>query len=165
MPKVACKIKGEDDNDAPLHSAINEEEAKCYSKSLNGIIIEMGTNIWDEVPNAIKVALQRYKETIATMVPGMGAVDPDIVWKAIKDKVSLSICPMTKEKEQLLENLIPNEDIPSAAQVLNTLENPDDIIDEHRALIAKVFESLEVAHSDLASTCSALSRLSQRLKP
>ena len=90
----------------------------------------------------------------------MEAADPDIVWKTIKDKVGLSICPLTEEKERLLENLIPDEDIPSAAQVLNTLENPNDITEEDRALIGKLFESLEVAHSELASTCSTLSRLS-----
>ena len=85
--------------------------------------------------------------------------------KVIKDKVGLSICPMTEEKEQLLENLIPDKDIPSAAQVLNTLENPKDITEEDKALIAEVFESLDVAHWELASTFSALSRLSRRLKP
>ena len=118
--QAAWRTRGEDDDDIPLHGAINEEEANQYSKSLNGIIIEMGTDIRDEVPNAMKLALQRYKEMIATMLPGIEAADPDIVWKAIKDKVSLSLCPMTKEREQLLENLIPDEDIPSAAQVLNT---------------------------------------------
>ena len=39
----------------------------------------MGTEVQDEVSKAMKLALQRYKETIATMVPGMEAADPDIV--------------------------------------------------------------------------------------
>ena len=65
----------------------------------------------------------------------------------------------------MLENLIPDENIPSAAQVLNTLENSNDIMEEDRALIAELFESLEVAHSELASACSTLSRLSRKLRP
>ena len=76
MPKATCKTKGEDDGDVPLHSAINEEEAKCYSQNLDSIINKLGTNIRDEVPNTMKEAVQRYQKAIATMVLGMEAADP-----------------------------------------------------------------------------------------
>ena len=108
----------------------------------------------------MKEAIRKYKQEIAAMVPGMETADPDIVWKAIKDKVSLSICPHTDQKERMLESLFPDEDIPSADQVLETLEDPEDMTKEDRTLIAELFESLEVAHSELASACSMLSRLS-----
>ena len=98
MPKATCKTKGEDDGDIPLCGAINEEEAKCYSQNLDSIINELGTNIRDEALNAMKEVIQRYQEAIDTMVPGMEAADPNIVWKTIKDKVGLSICPLTEEK-------------------------------------------------------------------
>ena len=99
------------------------------------------------------------------MVLGMDTADPDAVWRAIKDKVSLSICPPTEQKEQMLECLLPDEDVPSAAQVLETMEDPEDMTKEDRILITELFESLEVAHSELASACSILSRLSRNLKP
>ena len=66
----------------------------------------------------MKAAIQSYKEAIAVMVLGMDAADPNVVWKSVKDKVGLSICPHTDENEQMLENLVPDEDIPTAAQVL-----------------------------------------------
>ena len=70
MPKATHKTKGEDDGDVPLHGAINKEEAKCYRQTLDSIINELGTNIRDEVPNAMKKAIQRYQEAIATVVLG-----------------------------------------------------------------------------------------------
>ena len=70
IPKASRKMKREDDDDIPLHGAINEEEAKHYSQNLDSIINKLGTNIRHEVPDAMNGAIQRYKETIATMVPG-----------------------------------------------------------------------------------------------
>ena len=110
-------------------------------------------------------AIQSYKETIAVMVPGMDVADSNMVWKAVKDKVDLSICLHTDENEQLLKSLVPDEDIQTAAQVFQTMEDPDDIAEEDRALIDDLFYSLEVAHSELASACNTLSRLLQKLKP
>ena len=65
----------------------------------------------------------------------------------------------------MLECLLPDKDIPSAAWVLEAMEDPDDMTKEDRILITELFESLEVAHSELASACSVLSRLSRNLKP
>ena len=160
MPKATRKTRGDDD--IPLHGTINEEEARQYSLNLDNIITKLGANVQDEVQNAMKEAIRKYKHEIATMVPGMETADPDAVWKAIKDKVGLSICPHTEQKEQMLECLLPDEDVPLAAQVLETMEDPEDMTKEDRILITELFESLEVAHShtELASACSILSRLS-----
>ena len=113
----------------------------------------------------MKSAMQSYKETISVMVLGLDIADSEVVWKAIKDKVGLSICPCIDENEQLLENLVPDEDIPAAAQVLQTIENPDDVTEEDRSLIGDLFDSLAVAHSELASACNTLSRQWQKIKP
>ena len=49
--------------------------------------------------------------------------------------------------------------------VLEAMEGPENMTKEDRILITEVFESLKVAHSELASACSVLSRLSRNLKP
>ena len=49
MPKAARKSGGEEGDDIPLHSAINEEEAKEYSKSLDSIVIKMGIDVKEEL--------------------------------------------------------------------------------------------------------------------
>ena len=45
------------------------------------------------------------------------------------------------------------------------MEDADNLTKEDRGLIRELFESLEVAHSKLASACSMLSHLSGTLKP
>ena len=83
------------------------------------------------------------------MVPGMGTWQTsDTVWQAIKDKVSLSICPPTEEKEQMLECLLPDKDVPiGSSEVLEAMEDPEDMTKEdQRILITELFELLEVAH-------------------
>ena len=56
----------------------------------------------------------------------MDAADPNAVLKAVKDQVGLSICLHTDEKECLLEGIVPEDKIPTAAQVFKTMEDPDD---------------------------------------
>ena len=165
MPKAARKSSREEVDDIPLHGAINEEEAKEYSRSLNNIIIKLGIDIKAEVYDAMKEAILDYKQVITTLIPGMDMADPDAVWRSIKDKVGLCICPSMEEKEKTLECLLPNQEIPPAARVLETMEDVDELTKEDRALIRELFESLEVAHSKLASACSILSQLSVKLKP
>ena len=115
MPKAARKSSGKEVDDIPLHSAINEEEAKEYSRSLDNIIIKLDIDIKEEVYDAMKEAILDYKQVITKLVPGMDAADPDAVWRSIKDKVSLCICPSTEEKEKTLECLLPDQEIPLAA--------------------------------------------------
>ena len=165
MPKAARKLGGDEGDDIPLHIAINEEEAKEYSSSLDNIVIKLGIDIKEEVKDAMKGAIIEYKEVMTKMVPGMDTADPDAVWRAIKDKVSLCICPPTEEKKRTLECLIRDQEIPPAVQVLEKLDDADELTKEDRGLIRELFESLEVAHSELASACSILSRLSGTLKP
>ena len=52
MPKATRKSRGDDD--VPLHGAINEEEARQYSLNLDNIITKLGTDVQDEVQDAMK---------------------------------------------------------------------------------------------------------------
>ena len=151
MPKATRKSSVEEGDDIPLHSAINEEEAREYSKSLDRIVIKLGIDVNEEVCDAMKGAIIDYKQVITKMIPGMETADPDAVWRAIKDKVGLCICPPTEEKERTLECLIPDQEIPQAAQVLEMMEDADELTKEDRGLFRELSDSLEVAHSDLAS--------------
>ena len=157
MLKAARKSSGEEGDDIPLHGAINEEEVKQCSRSLDNIVIKLGNDIKEEVHDAMKEAILDYKQVITKMVLEMDTANPDAVWRAIKDKVGLCICPSTEEKERTLECLLPDQEIPLAARVLEMMEDANELTKEDRALISELFESLEVAHSELASACSVLS--------
>ena len=95
----------------------------------------------------------------------MDKADADVVWHSIKDKVGLCIYPQTEDRYRKLEYLVPDEEVLSASGILKAIEDPEDLTAEDRTSIAKLFDSLEVAHSELASVCSALGRLSKNLKP
>ena len=99
MPKATRKSMGDDSDDVPLHGTINKEEARQYSLNLDNIITKLGADVQDEVQDAMKEVIQNYKQEIANMVLGMDKADPDAVWRAIKDKVGLSICPPMEQKE------------------------------------------------------------------
>ena len=124
MPKATRESTGDDSDDIPLHGAINEEDGRQYSLNLDNIITQLGADVQDEVQDVMKEVIRNYKQEIANMVPGMDTADADTVWRSIKDKVGLSICPPTEQKERMLECLLPNEDITSAAQVLEAMEDP-----------------------------------------
>ena len=166
MPKAHRKSREEEDDDTPLHGTINKAEARRYSLALDDIIIKMGTEIKDEVHNAMREAILAYKEEIKKLIPGMDKADADAVWCSIKDKVGLCIYPPppTEDSDRKLECLIPDEEVPSASGILKAIEDPEDLTAEDRTLITKLFDSLEVAHSELASACSVLGRLSKNLK-
>ena len=50
----------------------------------------------------------------------------------------------------MLECLLPDEDIPLAARVLETMEDPEDMTKEDWILITELFDLLEVVHSELS---------------
>ena len=106
-----------------------------------------------------------YKDEICKMVSGMDLANSDMVWRSIKNKVGLCIQPQSNEVEKQLEYIIPGEETPTAREVLKRLENADQLTKENTALIREVFDSLELVHAELASTCSTLSRLARNLHP
>ena len=79
MPKAPRKSREEEDDDTPLHGTINEVEARWYSLALDNIIIKMGTEIKNEVHNAMGEAILAYKQEIEKLIPGMDKADADAV--------------------------------------------------------------------------------------
>ena len=130
MPKAHRKSNVDEEDDVPLHGATNEEEAKVYSNALDGIVCQMGVSVKDEKVDAIKEAMKRYKDIIANMFPNMAAANTEAVFASVKDKVGLCLCPQTEQKERLLESLISAEEVTSAAEVLEKVE---DITPDERA--------------------------------
>ena len=165
MPKAQRKSVEEEEDDLPLHGPINEAEAKQYASSLDSIVIKMGQETKDEAQDAMKKAITAYKDEICKMVSGMELANSDMVWRSIKDKLGLCIQPQSDKVKKQLEYIIPGEETPTAGEVLKRLENTDQLTQEDTALICEVFDSLELVHAELASTCSALSRLARNLHP
>ena len=162
MPKAHRKSKGEEEDNVSLHGATSEEEAKIYSSVLDDIVIQMGADIKDEQIDAMKEAIKKYKETIASMFPNLDTADTEAVWAAVKDKVGLCLCPQTEKNENMLEGIISTEEVPPVVEILGKVE---EVTQEEWDLIRELFDLLEVAHSHLATACSTLSRLSSIMRP
>ena len=122
MPKAHRKSGGDEEDDVPLHGTTNKEEAKNYSNGLDDIIIQMGANVKEELFDAMKDAIVKYKEAIASMFPNMETANPDAVWRVVKDKVGLCICPQSQESEKTLQCMVPDEEVPQAVEVLGKIE-------------------------------------------
>ena len=82
----------------------------------------MGADVKEGLHDAMKDAIIKYKEAIASMFPNMETANPDAVWRVVKDKVGLCICPQSQESEGTLEYMIPDEEVPQAAEVLGKIE-------------------------------------------
>ena len=161
MPKAERKSRGEEEEDVPIHGTTNEEEARTYSEALDNIIFQMGVNMKDEKVDAIKEAIENYKEKMANMFPNMATANTAAVHASIKDKVGLCLYPQTDQTDKLLESIISAEEVTSVAEVIGKV---GDITPEERDIIRELFDSLEVAHSHLAMACSSLSQLSATMK-
>ena len=113
MPKAQRKSVEEEEDDIPQHGPINKAKAKQYALSLDNIVIKMGQEVKDEAQDAMKKAITTYKDEICKMVSGMDLADSDMVWRSIKDNVSLCIQPQSDEVKKQLEYIIPGEETPT----------------------------------------------------
>ena len=95
----------------------------------------------------------------------MQLADISTVSRAIRDKNYNVVLPKSDTLDQILEEMIPSEDILDAPEVLRAAQEEGKISKEDQKVVAELFSSLEVAHNHMATTCGLLSRLSRTLKP
>ena len=86
MPKAQRKSKGEEEEDVLIHGATNKKEAKQYSSDLDTIAIQMGTEVNNDVRDAIKNAITTFRDRMVEMFPNMETSDSKAVWQAVKDR-------------------------------------------------------------------------------
>ena len=115
MPKAHLKSTVSDDEDP--HGYINPAEAKAHVDTLNKVM----TMIEDQVEkqnttDLLETALTDMKEILATLTPTMQLADTSTVSQAILDKYFNVLLPRSDTLDQILEEILPNEEIPGALQ-------------------------------------------------
>ena len=65
----------------------------------------------------------------------------------------------------MLEEIIPNEDIPNALDVIRAAQQGGDMSEADQKVVAENFESLEIAHDQIATACGLLGRLLRTMRP
>ena len=74
------------------------------------------------------------------------------------------LVPRSNELDQILEEILPADEMPSASGVIQLAQTKDTLTEEYQRVVAELFEALEVAHDQLATACSLLGRLSRTLQ-
>ena len=87
------------------------------------------------------------------------------VTRAIRDKCFNILLPRLNELDQVLEETLPTEEVPSAPSVIQSAQRVETLTDADQRVIVDLFETLETTHDQLATACSLLERLSRTLKP
>ena len=85
------------------------------------------------------------------------------VLKSIKDPTCLVLHKGSEQAEQLLEDIISEEEIPSGRSIIEGAQEVGNLTNEQRGLITELFKLMEVAYDHEARACSCLMRLSRML--
>ena len=148
------------------HGSINPVEARAHADLLNRIMTMIEEQVEKkDTADLLEKALNDVKEGLTNLTPMMQLADQSTVMQAMQDKCFNVLLPRSDELDQILEEIIPNEDIPGAPDVLCVAQKGGDMSEAHQKVIAELFESLEIAHDQMATACGLLGRLSRTLNP
>ena len=161
MPKAGSSRYPEEEG-VP-HGAINEEEAILHRCKLEEVFNTMADRMKDGDESTLKQVIINCKMAITMVMPSMDDMNPTIVLEAIKDPSCLAIHLCTDENLQKLEDMMPLAEIPSGKDVVADIDNLEPLMEEQRRQISELFEDMELAHEQLACTCSLLAILSRSL--
>ena len=140
-------------------------EAKAHVAALDKIMATIEKQVGKEdTADLLERALGDVKETLSNLSPSMQLADQTTVMRAIRDKCFNVLLPRSDKLDQLLEEIIPNVDIPSAPDVIEEAQRGGNISEADQKVVAEIFESLEIAHDQLATACGLLGRLSRTMK-
>ena len=164
MPKTHSKSTATDEEDP--HGSINPTEAKAHVDFLDKVMTMIGEQVEKkDTADLLEKALNDMKESLANLTPMMQLADISTVTWAIQDKCFNVLFPRSDELDQILEEIIPNEEIPDTPEVLHAAQNGGEMSEADQRVVAELFESLETAHDQMVTACGLLHRLSRTLKP
>ena len=95
----------------------------------------------------------------------MQLADISMVTRAIWDKCFNVLLPRSEEIDQVLEEILLNEEMPSASEVLRSAQRGEAMTEANQRVVAELFESLETTHDQLVTACRLLGRLLRTLNP
>ena len=155
------EIEDEPQEDTVGHGEVNPIEAchhvQLWDEAMQTLELKVKMG---EIKNILKDALEQIYNVISKTVPYMKEANTASVLKSIKDLACLILHEKSENVEQLLEDIISEEDIPSGRHVIEEAQRVGSLTDKQRGLIVEVFELMEVAYDHEAKACSCLMRLS-----
>ena len=146
------------------HGVVNPHEAAILVHSMDEALMVMEAQVAEtEERNVLGEVVTKFKEAICRVLPAMTEADVDKVVNAIKDPTSTALRPKTDTREELLEVLMPLEEVPTDEETMSSIQGDTPLDRDQRNLLRELFEDLEVAHQHTARDCSVLACLSLSL--
>ena len=165
MPKATRKSSNEPEEEG-FSPVTNPEEAKDHISDLEALMANIKVKIESgDTRNLLKETLENMRTRLVATFPSLKTADINIIIDAIKDKEFTVLLPRTEETEALLDELLPENEIPSATDVTQAVREIDTLSKEDQEVIAEVFDTLEVIHNQLATVSSLIGVLARKLKP
>ena len=165
MPKATRKSSKETEEEG-FSPVTNPEEAKDHISDLEALMVNIKGKIESgDMRNLLKETLENMRTRLVATFPSLDTADTNIIINAVKDKEFKVLLPRTEETEDLLEELLPENEIPLAADVARAVREIDTLSGEDQELITEVFDTLEVVHDQLATISGLIGRLARKLKP
>ena len=165
MPKATRK-SSDDTKEHGSSAVTNPQEAQDHVMDLEALMKKMKENIEaGNMTDILKQTLENIKTRLVSTFPSLDNADVDIVFNAIRDKELKVLLPRTEDTEGLLEELLPGDEVASASRVLREIQDADTLSTNDQELIAELFDTLEMAHDQLAMASGLIGRLVWTLKP
>ena len=118
MPKAHSKTSTPPPQEDP-HRSINPVEARAHADSLDKIMTMIEEQVErKDTADLLERAINDVKEALTNLTPSMQLADQSTVMRAVQDKCFNVLLPRSDELDQILEEIIPNEDIPNAPDVI-----------------------------------------------
>lgn len=160
----------DDDKDSTtqtgMHGVINPLEARHHAQRLNETLSNMKLHLDTRVvKDVVKDVIEEFKEAIKLVIPQM--VDANvltILW-SINDPMCLALRPVTEHTECLLEEMMPEKEIPHGDITAGMVGRVQPLNYDQKDMIKELFNDLEVAHERMAHMCGRLSSLLKTLTP
>ena len=153
-----------EEEETGLCGTTNPEEAKRHAHTLGDMLEKLHKSVREGVAEDImKKTIEWFRRAIIDIAPKMEEVNVSMVLNSIKDTSCMVLMPQTEDCDERLEEIIPEEDLPSGSKVVTQAEELDDLTSEQPELLAELFDELEVSHNSLAKASSTLGRLSRSL--
>ena len=111
----------------------------------------------EDTADLLESAIGDVKETLSNLRPSMQLADQSTIMRAIRDKCFNVLLPRSDELDQLLEEIIPNVDIPNAPDIIQAAQQGGDMSEVDQKVVPEIFESWNSPR--LNSNCVRITRM------
>ena len=116
-----------------------------------------------EVKDVLKDMISEFKDVIKLVVPQIADANVLAILQSIKDPMCLALRPITEHTECLLEEMMPEKDIPHGDTIAKMVGEIQPLKYDQKDMLIEPFDDLKAAHERMACMSGRLLSLSKVL--